>query len=56
MCKFSSFVRIGRRSRLGKKEIVISLVATEEAHIQQDIETFYNTQIEELTANIFDLF
>jgi len=47
--------RIGRSGRFGRKGVAINLVTTGDLRALKDIETFYNTQIEEMPMNIGDL-
>jgi len=47
--------RIGRGGRFGRKGVAINFVTHEDARILKDIETFYNTQIEEMPMNVADL-
>lgn len=47
--------RIGRSGRFGRKGVSINLVNDEDKRIMKDIETFYNTSIEEMPMNIADL-
>lgn len=49
------FSRIGRSGRFGRKGVSINLVNNEDTRIIKDIETFYNTSIEEMPMNIADL-
>lgn len=47
--------RIGRGGRFGRKGVAINFVTGEDHRVLKDIETFYNTQIEEMPMNIADL-
>ena len=47
--------RIGRSGRFGRKGVAINFVAEEDTMLLQQIEKFYNTQIEELPQNVADL-
>ena len=58
--KLSSFIiqfsfRIGRGGRFGRKGVAINFVTNEDIRTLRDIETFYNTQIEEMPMNVADL-
>jgi len=46
--------RIGRSGRYGRKGVSINLVTTDEMNGMKEIETFYNTKIEEMPKNIVD--
>ncbi|CAH3191099.1 unnamed protein product [Porites lobata] len=46
---------IGRGGRFGRKGVAINFVTDEDKRILQDIETFYNTVIEEMPMNVADL-
>ena len=46
--------RIGRSGRYGRKGISINLVTTDELNTMKEIETFYNTKVEEMPKNIVD--
>ncbi|AGO12809.1 AaceriACR253Cp [[Ashbya] aceris (nom. inval.)] len=48
--------RIGRGGRFGRKGVAINLVTDRDVGDMREIERFYSTQIEELPANIADLF
>lgn len=48
--------RIGRGGRFGRKGVAINFVTDKDKRTLQDIETFYNTRIEEMPANVADLF
>jgi translation initiation factor 4A len=47
--------RIGRSGRFGRKGLAINFLTKEDIPYLREIETFYQTQIEELPANIKDL-
>ncbi|KAJ1561386.1 translation initiation factor eIF4A, partial [Nowakowskiella sp. JEL0078] len=47
--------RIGRGGRFGRKGVAINFVASDDVRMLRDIESFYNTQIEEMPSNIADL-
>jgi len=47
--------RIGRGGRFGRKGVAINFVTTEDKRALQDIEKFYNTQIDEMPMNVADL-
>jgi len=47
--------RIGRGGRFGRKGAAINFVTEEDKRTLQDIEQFYNTQIEEMPMNVADL-
>jgi translation initiation factor 4A len=47
--------RIGRGGRFGRKGVAINFVTAEDHRNMHDIETFYNTQIEEMPMNVADL-
>jgi len=46
--------RIGRSGRYGRKGVSINLVTTDEMDGMKEIETFYNTKVEEMPKNIVD--
>ncbi|XP_077356228.1 eukaryotic initiation factor 4A-I-like isoform X2 [Festucalex cinctus] len=48
--------RIGRGGRFGRKGVAINMVTHDDKRILRDIETFYNTTIEEMPMNVADLF
>jgi translation initiation factor 4A len=48
--------RIGRSGRFGRKGVTINMVTQREQLLLKDIETFYNTCIQELPADIKSLF
>uniref|UniRef100_A0A672H308 RNA helicase n=1 Tax=Salarias fasciatus TaxID=181472 RepID=A0A672H308_SALFA len=47
--------RIGRGGRFGRKGVAINMVTDEDKRTLRDIETFYNTTIEEMPMNVADL-
>jgi translation initiation factor 4A len=47
--------RIGRGGRFGRKGVAINFMTAEDRRTLKDIETFYNTQIEEMPMNVADL-
>lgn len=47
--------RIGRSGRFGRKGVAINFVTNEDRGLFEDIQRFYNTQIDELPSNIADL-
>ncbi len=47
--------RIGRGGRFGRKGVAVNFVTSEDHRTLKDIETFYNTQIEEMPMNVADL-
>ena len=47
--------RIGRSGRYGRKGLAINFVTTRDIRRLREIETFYETQIDELPANVSDL-
>jgi len=47
--------RIGRGGRFGRKGVAINFVTSDDTRTLQDIEKFYNTQIEEMPMNVADL-
>ena len=49
------FSRIGRGGRFGRKGVAINFVTEEDKRILRDIETFYNTTVEEMPMNVADL-
>lgn len=53
---FFSCSRIGRGGRFGRKGVAINFVTDKDKRTLQDIETFYNTRIDEMPANVADLF
>ena len=55
-CWFFFFLhRIGRGGRFGRKGVAINFVTEEDKRILRDIETFYNTTVEEMPMNVADL-
>lgn len=47
--------RIGRGGRFGRKGVAINFITDEDKRPLQDIEKFYNTQIDEMPMNVADL-
>jgi translation initiation factor 4A len=47
--------RIGRGGRFGRKGVAINFMTADDRRTLKDIETFYNTQIEEMPMNVADL-
>jgi len=47
--------RIGRGGRFGRKGVAINFITEDDKRTLKDIETFYNTQIEEMPVNVADL-
>lgn len=47
--------RIGRSGRFGRKGVAINFVTKDDERLLQDVQRFYNTQIEELPSNVADL-
>eukprot|EP00038_Savillea_parva_P005629 m.159351 g.159351 ORF g.159351 m.159351 type:complete len:425 (-) comp11780_c0_seq1:186-1460(-) len=47
--------RIGRGGRFGRKGVAINFLTSDDVRTLQDIEQFYNTQIEEMPMNVADL-
>jgi translation initiation factor 4A len=47
--------RIGRSGRFGRKGVAINFVDQEDVRTLRELEMFYNTQIEEMPANIAEL-
>lgn len=47
--------RIGRGGRFGRKGVAINFVTKEDERIMRDIETFYNTTVDEMPMNVADL-
>jgi len=47
--------RIGRGGRFGRKGVAINFVTDDDRRALQDIEKFYNTQIDEMPMNVADL-
>lgn len=50
-----SWVRIGRGGRFGRKGVAINMVTEDDKRTLRDIETFYNTTVEEMPMNVADL-
>lgn len=48
-------VRIGRGGRFGRKGVAINMLTSDDLRALKDIETFYNTSIEEMPMNVADL-
>jgi len=47
--------RIGRGGRFGRKGVAINFITQDDFRTLKDIESFYNTQIEEMPMNVADL-
>jgi len=47
--------RIGRGGRFGRKGVAINFLTSDDHRVLKDIESFYNTQIEEMPMNVADL-
>jgi translation initiation factor 4A len=47
--------RIGRSGRFGKKGVAINFITGDDKRALKDLETYYNTQIDEMPNNIADL-
>ncbi|XP_043275766.1 eukaryotic initiation factor 4A-I [Venturia canescens] len=47
--------RIGRGGRFGRKGVAINFVTNDDKRTMHDIETFYNTRIDEMPTNVADL-
>ncbi|KAK1923028.1 P-loop containing nucleoside triphosphate hydrolase protein [Papiliotrema laurentii] len=47
--------RIGRGGRFGRKGVAINFVTQEDTKMLREIETFYNTQVDEMPLNVADL-
>jgi len=47
--------RIGRSGRFGRKGVAINFVTSEDVRLLRELETFYNTQIDEMPAHVADL-
>merc|ERR1719334_408307 len=47
--------RIGRGGRFGRKGVAINFVTQEDVRALQEIEQFYNTQVDEMPMNVADL-
>lgn len=50
-----SVFRIGRGGRFGRKGVAINFITRDDERMLKDIETFYNTQIDEMPMNVADL-
>lgn len=48
--------RIGRGGRFGRKGVAINFVTSKDVAMMREIEMFYSTQIEEMPANVGELF
>ena len=46
--------RIGRGGRFGRKGVAINFVTGNDIAMLREIETFYNTQVEEMPMNVAD--
>lgn len=53
--EISSFVRIGRGGRFGRKGVAINFITDDDKRALNDIEQFYNTTIEEMPADVVNL-
>jgi len=47
--------RIGRGGRFGRKGVAINFMTDEDKRTLKDIESFYNTEVEEMPVNVADL-
>ncbi|ORX41102.1 P-loop containing nucleoside triphosphate hydrolase protein [Kockovaella imperatae] len=47
--------RIGRGGRFGRKGVAINFVTTEDVKMLREIESYYNTQVDEMPMNVADL-
>jgi len=47
--------RIGRSGRFGRKGVAINFITNDDAASMKELETFYNTQIEEMPMDVADL-
>uniref|UniRef100_A0A1I7VJU3 Helicase C-terminal domain-containing protein n=2 Tax=Onchocercidae TaxID=6296 RepID=A0A1I7VJU3_LOALO len=47
--------RIGRSGRFGRKGVAINFITEADMRMMKDIESFYNTQIEEMPMDIANL-
>lgn len=47
--------RIGRSGRFGRKGVAINFITENDARALKELETFYNTAIEEMPTSIVDL-
>lgn len=52
---FFYLYRIGRGGRFGRKGVAINFVTNDDHRNLKDIETFYNTRVEEMPMNVADL-
>lgn len=52
---FVILFRIGRGGRFGRKGVAINFITREDDRVLKDIESFYNTEIEEMPMNVADL-
>lgn len=50
------FHRIGRGGRFGRRGVAINFVTEEDKRTLSDIESFYNTKIQEMPADVANLF
>ena len=48
--------RIGRSGRYGRKGVAINFVTNEDMGQMKEIESFYNTKVEEMPQNLADFF
>jgi len=46
--------RIGRSGRFGRKGVAINFITENDKRVMKDIETFYNTVVEEMPLNVAD--
>merc|ERR1712072_356695 len=53
--KESYIHRIGRGGRFGRKGVAINFITTDDIPAMREIESFYNTQIDEMPMNVADL-
>jgi superfamily II DNA/RNA helicase len=54
--KESYIHRIGRSGRFGRKGVAINFVTNRDVRQLHDLETFYQTQIDELPSNLENIF
>ena len=54
--KRTQFFSIGRSGRFGRKGVAINFVTNADERALKDLETYYNTQIEEMPSTIADYF
>merc|ERR1719335_1889147 len=47
--------RIGRSGRFGRKGVAINFLTQDDVRSMREIETFYNTTVEEMPMNVADL-